>query len=341
MQTFELRTSSDFATSRDFGMDVTRLWLAPGLARIGAVFGDSIFYNQVVLCWDTVAQHMSWEAAIYDDDETYPDPDFDRELARVVYLVSPSWEVPQPSHFRVRELANGVETRLGGRSAHFAAITLDGREVFARTWSESNQALHLLRWRIPTELGGAGDLTPDKRWSIDLPRRNVDQMMTVLAISPDGKRLAVGRRDGAVIVSSAAGPREIARVPGIKKTKYRSYSAQRLSFSPDGSRLAVVRDNPRKKQAFVVSVWTVPGGKQEKGPSEKASVNGIAFSPDGHTLLAAREDGRIGVWDTATWKLRHEYAWKIGKLFSVAFAPDGLTCAAGGENGQVVVWDVE
>ena len=67
----------------------------------------------------------------------------------------------------------------------------------------------------------------------------------------------------------------------------------------------------------------------------------LAFSPDGQTLLTAREDGTIGVWDTVTWKLRREYAWKIGKLFSVAFAPDGLTCAAGGEKGQVVVWDVD
>jgi WD40 repeat protein len=67
----------------------------------------------------------------------------------------------------------------------------------------------------------------------------------------------------------------------------------------------------------------------------------MAFGPDGRTLLTARDDGRIGVWDVATWKLRHEYVWKIGKLYSVAFSPDGLLCAAGGEKGQVVVWDVD
>ena len=342
MQTFKLSTSSDFNPPRDFGGDVIRLWLAPGLGRIGAVFSESIHYNQIGLCWDTTARRAIWEAALYDDAETYPDPDFDRELARVVYLVSPGWEVHKPGYLCVRELTSGIETRLGGPVSFFAVITPDGTGAFARTWSEGYQALRLLRWRIPTELSGADDLTPDKNWSIDLPRRNVDQMMRVLAVSSDGKRLAAGRGDGAVIVWNVAGPRELVRIPGIKKTKYRGYSAHRLSFSPDGSRLAAVRDKPRDKtRGFTVSVWTVPGGKQEKGPQEKVSVNGVAFSPDGRTLLTAREDGRIGVWDTTTWKLRHEYAWKIGKLFSVAFTPDGLMCAAGGENGQVVVWDVD
>ena len=129
--------------------------------------------------------------------------------------------------------------------------------------------------------------------------------------------------------------------PGAKKTKYLRYAAHRLTFSPDGSLLAAVRRRPHRRYEFEVSVWAVPGGERLKEPKEKGSVNGVAFSPDGQTLLTAREDGTVGVWNTATWKLRREYAWKIGKLFSVCFAPDGLTCAAGGEKGQVVAWDVE
>ena len=122
-------------------------------------------------------------------------------------------------------------------------------------------------------------------------------------------------------------------------------SVYQLAFSVDGTKLAALaRGSGLRTGSNTASLCrcrTVPGGKQQKGPKEKGSVNGVAFSSDGQTLLTAREDGTVGVWDTATWKLRHEYAWKIGKLFSVAFAPDGLTCAAGMRMGQVVVWDVD
>jgi dipeptidyl aminopeptidase/acylaminoacyl peptidase len=342
MQTFKLCTSSAFAKSWDHDGNVIRLWLAPGLAHIGAIFGEDIRGNQVGLCWDTASQRPIWEAVLYDDCGPYPDADFDRDLARVVYIASPGWESSQPSYLCVRHLASGVETRLGGLSSFFATIAPDGREVFAR-----DRASLLRRWRVPHGLPSVDELTPDQKWSIRLPRgRSVDQQLdsglAVLAVSPDGKRLAAGRHDGAVTAWNVTGPRKVASVPAIKGTKSRRYSVHRLVFSPDGIQLAAVRDKPRdKKRGFTVSVWTVPSGQEEKGPKEKVSVNGVAFSPDGHTLLTAREHGTVGVWDTTTWKLRREYAWKIGNLFSIAFSPDGLTCAAGGENGQVVIWDVD
>ncbi|MBN9122277.1 MAG: hypothetical protein J0I06_24575 [Planctomycetes bacterium] len=347
MQMFQLGPSSEFRAAPDFGGNVTRLWLAPGRARIGAVLSEDIRYNQVGLCWDTAARRAIWEAVLYDDAEPYPDPDFDRELARVIYLVSPGWESPEPRYLCIRELASGAEGRLRGQHPFFSAVTRDGGEVFAHEIRFEDRAFRLRRWHVPTELASTTELAPDVRWSIRLPfGRSGDQqfnnVMTVFTVSPDGKRLAAGRRNGAVTVWNVAGSREVASIPGIKGTKYRRYGAHRLVFSPDGARLAAVRDRPRDKtRGFTVSVWAVPGGQQEKGPKEKGSVNGAAFSPDGRTLLTAREDGTVGVWDTATWKLRHEYAWNIGKLFSVAFSPDGLTCAAGGEQGQVVVWDVE
>ena len=243
MQTFTLQSSLPEA---DIGGNVIRLWLAPGLSRLGAVLSNNILYNEGGLCWDVSAQCAIWETPLFDDMESYPDPEFDRELTRVVYRVPPDRETSQPGYLCVRELTSGVEVRLGDTSLWFSAITPDGREMFARGIADG--ALRLRRWRVPRELTGADELTPNRKWSIRSPRgrstaQRYDNLMTALAVSPDGKRLAAGRANGAVTVWNVAGPREVAKVPAIKGTKYRRYLAHRLSFSPDGTRLAAVREN--------------------------------------------------------------------------------------------------
>jgi hypothetical protein len=352
MRTFKLRTPRP-----ELDDDVTRLWLSPGLDRIGVVFGQGIQNNYACLCWDTAAGRALWEADLHDMNETFPDPDFDRELKHVVFTSYPEGgEEEQEATLGLREIASGSEVRLGGTGiyAHLPVMTPAGTYVLAVAEDGINRRRELRRWAIRPP--GAGErvpeteseVAPDRKWTIRLPNlgRGVVQqlanLVTALTVSPDGERVAAGRRNGSVAAWNVASRRQVMTASPLKGTKYTPFSTHRLVFSSDGTRLAGLRGkrlNPR--YSLAVSVWALPSGGQLKGPQEKVSVNGVAFSPDGRTLLTAREDGRIGMWDTATWKLRHEYAWKIGKLFCVAFAPDGLTCAAGGEKGKVVVWDVD
>ena len=193
----------------------------------------------------------------------------------------------------------------------------------------------------------ADALAPDKGWVIRQPNprgtaRQLDVMLTTLGVSPDGGRLAGGRRNGTLTVWGVKGRKELMTATAAKQTRFMRYQAHRPTFSPNGALIAALAERRKAEQiGFDVGVWSVKDGTKLKGPKEKESVNGIAFSPDGQTLLTARAGGTVGVWDVATWKLRREYAWKVGKLYSVAFAPDGLTCAAGGEKGRVVVGDVE
>jgi hypothetical protein len=339
--------------------DVTRLWIGPEFARVGVVLGRTIQENAVVLCWDTAAGRVLWQADLQYRLGSCPDPDFDRDLTQVVYpVVTPEIEYDDPDervdswlyYLGIRPIDGGKEARLGIGEPQIPAFTPDGRTVLSPAYEHAAGFNEVRRWTIvkgkPTGRRVWDQLVPpNSGWVIDFPgdrydRRNVQP--TVLAVSPDGRFVACGCYSGLVCVWKLVNRRRVATITPPKPVKHYSKTARRLAFSRDGTRLAVLHEQVVKKQVgFAVSVWAIPGGELQKGPAEKVSVNGVAFSPDGRTLLTARDDGKIGVWDVATWKLRREYAWKIGKLFCVAFSPDGLTCAAGGEKGQVVVWDVD
>lgn len=345
MQVLELHTEQPEA-----GTDVTRLWLGPGSARLAVVFGNTVQFNGSVLCWDTAAGRALWYAPLQDSDDTYLDPDFDRDLTRVVYSLAPQeneeLEGAADHYVAVRELPDGPTRRLTGQFAYLPAVTADGRYALALAL-DARSRRGLRRWALSAPATEAGALAPDSRWRIDLPHptgvvRQMNSAPRALATSPDGARVALGRADGSITVWAWGNRREVLSVPALKGLKYVRFGVHRLVFSPDGAMLAAVRGRwTNKRYGYQVHVWSLATGEQLRGPKEKADVSGAAFSPDGRTLLTAREDGTVGEWDTATWKLRRAFEWTVGKLFSVCFAPDGLTCAAGGEDGRVVIWDVE
>jgi WD40 repeat protein len=118
-----------------------------------------------------------------------------------------------------------------------------------------------------------------------------------------------------------------------KRIEWPSEFTAAVAFSPDATRLAVVKTQS-------LSVWEWPSGRVVREHRSKKFLNGLAFSPDGRTLATAGNDGVVRFWDPATGDLRTEFDWVLGKALCVAFAPDGLRAAAGGESGRIAVWDV-
>jgi WD40 repeat protein len=69
-------------------------------------------------------------------------------------------------------------------------------------------------------------------------------------------------------------------------------------------------------------------------------VHAVAFSPDGHTLAAADDDGSTYLWDTVTGHATGTLTDpNSGGVDSVAFSPDGRTLAAGDGNGSTYLWN--
>ena len=109
-----------------------------------------------------------------------------------------------------------------------------------------------------------------------------------VAVSPDGRRVAVADADKVMIWSTdgRTGP-EIYRGPQLRYTN--------VAFSPDGRRIAA------STMERTVQIWDLSDhtrGLALRG--HKRAVMDLAFSPDGHRLVSGSLDSTVRVWDTST-----------------------------------------
>jgi tetratricopeptide (TPR) repeat protein len=120
-----------------------------------------------------------------------------------------------------------------------------------------------------------------------------------------------------------------------------------LALSPDGAWLAEGRrawgSVPGGVKAGPGTVW-LSEVSTSSPPSPRASdsydvVTGLAFSPDGRHLAAARGSGTVRVWDEAGRALHEQPMQGPPGLSSLAFSPDGSRLA-GVSRERVQVWDV-
>ena len=101
------------------------------------------------------------------------------------------------------------------------------------------------------------------------------------------------------------------------------------------------KDLPDMDQAFrrSLSAWAAPVHPLRHYLTHERTVQALAFSPDGKTVLTASFDSTARLWDTATGKpagpiMRHE-----ASIVSAAFSPDGKKLLTGGADQTARVWD--
>jgi RNA polymerase sigma factor (sigma-70 family) len=144
-----------------------------------------------------------------------------------------------------------------------------------------------------------------------------------LAVSPDGKRLAVGLPDETTRLLDATG-KELHRFANLER-------ADALAFAADGKTLLTGR-------WFLVQAWDVASGKEVAPvPQGRVPVHFLALAPDGKTVaLAGRE--RVTLADAATGKVLFsaDTACRAG----VAFVADGKRLAVASGESAIAFWDV-
>jgi hypothetical protein len=203
----------------------------------------------------------------------------------------------------------------------FRAVTLGDRTLAARAeqrLAELAQPALVLRWRTLRE-------------STALVRVFAGHSRKVFAVtySPDGRRLASGGSDGAVVWDAETGSRL------LQLAAHWSW-VHSVAFSPDGRWLAAGVDNG------TVAVWDAQTGNRLLQLAEHRDwVHSVAFSPDGRRLASGAGNGTMAVWDVQTGKRLRVLTGHRGRVHSVAFSPDGRRLASGADNGTVAVWDAK
>jgi WD40 repeat protein len=156
--------------------------------------------------------------------------------------------------------------------------------------------------------------------------------LTGLALSPDGKTLAVAG-SGVQLWQTATGQRIGSALPAVSHGRYRA-----VAFSPDGTLLATLGADGMAR------IWNVTT-QQEVGAPMPAGRPGVltgtvAFSPSGRTLATVSAGGQVQLWSVATHRA-------VGKAMAagpattvVTFSPDGTRLATAGGDGSVRLWDV-
>jgi WD40 repeat protein/serine/threonine protein kinase len=274
-----------------------------------------------------------------------------------------------------------------------AAYSPDGRRLVSTDWkgeahlwnAESGEHLQMLVDAVDLRVS---DFSPDgtllsvgswdgslRTWNLNdleappvVRHPNLGQLYA-LVYSPDGRRLAIGARDGFKIfdVATSAELHSFAGHNGV---------AISLAFSPDGSRLvtggldgtikiwdATVGEEFRRGlesntmlSAFAIDsqgrqialgsvgrtvrVWDVATGKPLTSiPNQSTPVSSMASDPQGRWLAWAGQDNVLSCWDVAAAKKSWTLAIEAGPVTGLAASPDGSQVAWGGADGVTRICD--
>ena len=152
-----------------------------------------------------------------------------------------------------------------------------------------------------------------------------------VAFSPDGKFLASGGDDNAVILWNVVDENE--REAFIEHSK----AVTSVAFSPDGKLLASASLDG------YVRLWHVSSEGRRISLRHGDSVESVAFSSDGKTLVSGGGDqeGSVILWDVPQKRDIATFSGHGSIVESVVFSPDGQILASASRDNTIKLWDVE
>jgi WD40 repeat protein len=200
-------------------------------------------------------------------------------------------------------------------------------------------------------------------------------LVTALAFSPDGRRLAAGRSDGTILLAYAAHPksdgttlsgvdgavtslavsrdgRSVAALgagePAIHVWDLGADSAfgRRLVFGQGRLMEAAIATSPDQSTVALgdstgrVTLVRIASGRATVHPLHLGPIRTMAYGPDG-TLAIGTDSGCVALWHVGDGPAHCERKIPAhGEVTSLAFSPAGSTLAVGSLAGTLLLYDV-
>jgi len=217
---------------------------------------------------------------------------------------------------RMWEINSGVTVRVfQGHTGYVTDLIVDGKQLYS---SSTDGTM--------------------KQWFLDLPRQyavRLETKPTAVAISSDGKYIAIGSEEGVVELHPISNGKQA--IPTPEKAHFRD--VQRLAFSPNGEWLASASlDN-------IAKLWKVENEPKDntlklvlkQTIAHESGVNGVAFSPNGKSLLTASYDGKMKVVNLENLNISEYLLYKQGDMNSVVWDKNGDFLLTTNDN-QAYLW---
>jgi WD40 repeat protein len=183
----------------------------------------------------------------------------------------------------------------------------------------------LRRW--DTETGRIRGAPPHYEGAVTASATPGDKRAVTALTYLDDRTIAVGDRDGAILLWRIDGGQLLARL------RAHDQAITALAAAPDGNRLA-------SADSAGVRLWNPALSEPTQVlQGNTTGVRVLAFSPDGKRLLTGDEVGNLRIWDAATGRELVTMGFERRPVNGVAWTPDGKTVLARHGDGSVSRWD--